>query len=353
MKKIFILFLALMMIFTLVACTSNPSNKTDENKSSTTKNNLDWTLGYLNKDISTLRKEVSNGTYNNDFGQTLSYDYDGYTIYFSTTDEGSLKMYEEDFKRAGIDENAITSISLNLSNDLYDDETETIFRYPEINISGIHFGMDINELKKSNTTTDTYFVECYDNSCYAKDEIVGIQIESLKKLDVLNGKYASKFEMEPLDKNTTIKIVHLGMTKEELISILGTNYKEESYEDEFEEDGTYTSLIFDGITVGLNGKNHTANHLLISTNKISANLGFSVGDSALDVLEYCEEHYQPIKNPHGIENELLFGIYEIKKGIAVQLIFNKYGTINAIEDIKEDTVVQEIILLDPSYLYGI
>ncbi|MEA4987355.1 MAG: hypothetical protein VB095_04800 [Anaerovorax sp.] len=353
MKKKFILFLILIMAFTLVACTSTSSNKTDEVKPNTAINNLDWTLDYLNKDISTLRKEFSNGTYSDDFGQTLSYDYDGYTIYFSTTDEGYLKMYAEDFKRAGIDENAITSISLNLSNDLYDEKSESVIRYPEINISGIHFGMDIDQLKKSNTTTDTYFVECYDNSCYAKNKIVGIQIESLKKLDVLNGKYASKFELEPLDENTPVKTVHLGMTKEELISIFGTNYTEETCEDEFEECGIYTSLIFDGIAVGLNGRNNTANHLLISTNKISADLGFSVGDSAFDVLEYCKEHYQPIKDPHGIENELLFGIYEIKEGIAVQLIFNKYGTINAIKDVKKDTVVQEIILLDPSSLYGI
>lgn len=370
MKKIMSLLLALLMAFMVVGCASSTSNQEAEETAAVEKqtekneeqgnqktadkdnSNLDWALEYINKDISILRDEVSGGKYMDDYGQSLDYEYHDFTLRFGTDDEMDIEIYSEDYKKAGITKNTITSISLNLSNELYDDENSTIIRYPEISIGKVRFGMDISEDEKFNKNNDTYSMECYDNSVYAKGKIVGIQIESQLKIDVFNGNYAPEFAMKPLDENASAKVIGVGMNKEEIVHILGSDYEEETYEDEI-EGGTCTSLQYEGVTVGLNGENGKADYIVISTNKVSGGFDFSVGDSAREVLNYCQDHYEPVINMHGAENEFLFGVFEIGEGVSVSLIFDNYGNINSMEDIKEDTVLQQINILNTAYLWGV
>lgn len=330
----------------LKAQLSAEQNKEDDS-------NLDWALDYMNKDISELQADMRGGVYSNDYGQLVKYEYNDYTIYFSTTDEHTIEQYPEDFEKAGITENTITSIALRMSHELYDYENEKIIRYPQISVGGACFGMDFSSMtEKWTINNEEYSVEYEDNSVYSKNKIVGIHIRSQIEEDVLDGKYAPEFTIEPLDPNTPVKKIDVGMTKDEIINILGPDYKEETLEDEF-LGGEYTHIIYDGVSINLDGVDGKVNHITISTNKVTGKFDISVGDSALEALKYCKGNLEEVKNHFGMDNEVFFNIYEFKEGVSVELIFDNYGNINSMEDVEEDTVVQEIRIFNTDYIYGV
>lgn len=371
MKKAVYLLLGILLISNIfVGCSDNKettvSQKTEEElraeiraemeaeeklKGELESGNLDWALEYINKDISEVLADKSGGDYSNDYSQWVEYDYDDYTLSFRTADEGFFKEYPEDFESAGITENTITSIYLRISHDLYDDENETIVRYPEISIGGVSFGMDLEEAGNVTTDNGDYYIECSENYVYSKNKVVDISVSSQLQQDVLDGKYAPKFQIEPLDPNTPVKKINIGMTKEEIINILGMDYEEKTIENEI-EGGYDTYLTYDGVTICLSEEG-TVNYITISTNKVSGNFDINVGNSALEALQYCEENFKNVMNPHGMENEVLFGIFEFEDGISLGLTFNKYGNINSMEDVKEDTVVQEIRIFYTGYVWGV
>lgn len=269
-------------------------------------------------------------------------------MYFKTC--GSIDGYVEDYQKAGLTENSIVAIQLHLGNSLYDSDNETIIRYPDVTIGGVGFGMPEDTTVPAKS--DDYIMEPSSNYVYSKNKITNISIRSQINEDVLNGKYAPKFKIEPLPDGFIPETIDIGMTKEEIIASLGQDYEEDTFEDEM-DGGTYTSLKYDGVFITVDEYDGKVTYICIDTNKVKGNFNVNVGDSALSALKYCEENYEKVENPHGLEGEYCFGIYEFRDGISFNLQFNKYGNINSIDDVKEDTVVQEIIIFNTGYIGGV
>lgn len=378
MKKILCIVFVIALIFSMAACGGNTvsvdetlisaENDTDElNQKQDGQeqqvndeeniNNLDWALEYINKDISVLLEEKTGGDYQEEYGQSVDYVFEDYSISFYSVDDYTLSGYSKDCEKAGLKEGMITNITLSISQDLYDDVNETMIRYPEITICGISFGMELSEADGIVKKNDDYSIEYFDNSCYSVDKVSNIFVISMLEEDVLNGKYAPKFIVEPLDPNIPVKKINVGMTKEEIIAILGTDFVEDSYIDE-EYGDEYDQFIYDGVGISfLKGNEYyegaqeildKVSSISISTNKITGNFDFCVGDSAFDVLQFCDENYDHVINRHAVEYEPVFGVYEVGEvydmSVVVSFVFDNYGNINSIEDVKEDTVVQEIYI---------
>lgn len=369
MKKVLYIVLVILMIFSMTACgedtepiddTNFPTDNQDEQGQQSTVEeigeNLDWALDYFNKDISILLTDRNNGDYYEDeYYQWVNYEFEDYSISFHTVENYVISEYPEDCEKAGLNKGMITSISLSISNDLYDDVNEIIVRYPDVTIGGVNFGMDISENDNGIKKTEEYYIEYYDNSYYSPNKVTSIYIKSILEDDVISGKYAPEFTIEPLDQNTPVKKINVGMTKEEVIAILGVDFEEENYIDEMYGD-KYNQLIYDEVVIdiyigtdGYEGSQDLldkVNSISIYTNRVTGSFDMCVGDSALDVLQFCDANYEPVLNRHAVEEEPLFGMYKIGQtndiDIVVSFIFDNYGNINSIEDVKEDTVLQGI-----------
>lgn len=376
MKKILCIMFVITMIFTMTACDGDTDisgdsevpvqNGEEQDQQSTAEENgenLDWALDYFNKDISILLADKKTGDYYEDeYYKWVSYDFEDYNITFHTVENYVISEHPVDCEKAGLNKGMITSISLSISNDLYDDVNETIIGYPDVTIGGVNFGMDIIENDNGIKETEEYYIEYFDNSYYSPNKVTSIYIKSMLEDDVLKGRYAPEFTIEPLDSNTPVKKINVGMTKEEVIGILGNDFEEENYIDEMYGD-EYNQLVYDDVVIdiykgtdGYQGSQELldkVNSISIYTNKVTGNFDICVGDSALDVLQFCDENYEHVINRHAVEYEPLFGMYKIGQkndiDIVVSFIFDNYGNINSVEDIKKDTVVQEI---DIFYFYS-
>ncbi|MCT4564369.1 MAG: hypothetical protein N4A68_08640 [Maledivibacter sp.] len=313
--------------------------------------NLDFLLGYMNKDINELCKAFPQFKLEeDDQNKFIRYSCEDYDLYIGTSDGGQYN-YKEDHEKAGLTKDIIVAIRLYIADNLYDGDNETIIRYPKVSIGGIGFGMDTNSTEKSDNAQ--YYFEFSDNPVYSANRITNIDVMSQIQEDVYNGEYAPEFKIDELPEGYEVKVIDIGMTKDEVIGIMGSDYAEGSFENQ-EDGGNYTTMDYNGVNLTIDDYSGKVSYITISTNKVTGPFEVSVGDSAKDALDYCDSNYKKVENPHGIgEDDYLFGAYEFRDGSALSLCFDNYGNINSMEDVTDDTVVQKIRIVNPGYFGGI
>ena len=142
--------------------------------------------------------------------------------------------------------------------------------------------------------------------------------------------------------------VHLGDTKEQVIAVLGNEYKETKLGEEmghFPE--KLYSLEYDGdlrMLVGV--ESDTVLEISTTTSKGETNLGISVGDTAAQVFAAYRPEYI---EPESIHGGKLYGFFKVEGAAAMVFNFNLRGD-QSREEIKPENKVEMIVLTYPAML---
>jgi hypothetical protein len=294
---------------------------------------LDWILDYIDVDIEQLYAEIPEGELSQDYMKTLTYNTDAHELTFVTIDPYTFQEYSEDFQAANLTEDSISDIWLRIPYQYYNNETSRYEDFKDVSVNGYMFGMSEEEITLINAKPSIGIFE-FD---YGREEFLcSIFIKSQKVQDVLDGKYAKAISFEPVDPSQ-IKTINLGMSKDEIIAILGSDYTESIVEDFFEGKNIVT-LEYEEVSVSFDEADGIVHTIEIISNGIALDPNIMVGQSALEVLAYCDENYNKAVSIH--DPNPIFGLYYIGDSYAgIRLEFDRYNQINSIEDVTEDTML--------------
>ncbi|MEG6612604.1 hypothetical protein V6C42_07050 [Pseudoclostridium thermosuccinogenes] len=142
--------------------------------------------------------------------------------------------------------------------------------------------------------------------------------------------------------------ISLGDSKEQVMEVLGKDYKETYYEEPGHFPETYYHWEYEkGISVYVGKDSSEVLEIRATSPEAETNLGVKVGDAAKTVFETYRPKYI---EPESIHGGKLIGWFKVEGGAAMAFNFDiDDGMTNPVE-IKDDDKVKEIILTYPAHV---